>query len=71
MSIVEKFQRYVAVMNYNQKGKRDVKMSPLRVTEDEERTIREMADKYTNGNVADWMRIACLKYNPVGQDWTL
>ena len=61
---IDNFHKYIAVTTYENRGNRDVKISPLRVTDHEETTIREHADKYANGNIADWMRMACLHFNP-------
>jgi len=61
---LDKFHEVIAVTSYEQRGKRTLKLSPLRVTSDEESHIRESATKYANGNISDWMRMSCLLFKP-------
>lgn len=40
------------------------KIVNLKVTEEEHKIMRELAEKYYNGNLSGWIRYTASRYNP-------
>lgn len=53
---------------YRDPNSRTILMSPFRVSEAEEKIIREKAEKLTGGNLSEFIRYAALNFQPTAKD---
>ncbi len=44
------------------------KIVPVKTTEEEKVILQKNADKYTEGNLSEWLRLAGMNYNPKASD---